>query len=188
MKHRRACMNILWVFFFSLLSLSKGWRFVLYEWEDSGVIMTQSQTGGQSCGNGPSLHICSRQRWLFFFFFFDHCPEFKTVANVTFPNHKVLLLFGWHGDKFFELVLYLSPFLTSVVSFCICGNPVDGCFLLKAGQSGKLLLLQKDAWRWLSLQKKPLIDTDFWGNYWCWTICECCLSVLFELIADQTSL
>lgn len=164
--------------FFLLLSLSKGWRFVLYEWEDSGVIMSQSQTGGQSCGSGPSLCICSRQAGSLTTV--QHLEPSPVSFFQTIKCTSGLLLFGWPGDMVFWVSsVFLSPFLTSVVSFCVYGNPVDGCFLLKARQSVKLLLW-KDSWQWLSLQNT---FTRYWflgqllmlnyGN----AVCQHCLSL-----------
>lgn len=144
MNETPTCMYwiYIWVGFFSYWASPKV--------EGLFFMNEKSQTGGQSCGSGPSLCICSRQAGSLTTA--QHLEPSPVSFFQTIKCTSGLLLFGWPGDTVFGVSsVFLSPFLTSVVSFCVYGNPVDGCFLLKARQSVKLLLW-KDSWQWLSLQ------------------------------------
>lgn len=77
----------IWVefFFFFLVSLSERWRWMngkilVSPWVSPKLEVRAVETARRSVSAADSAG------W-----FFDHCPAFTIMANVTFPNHKVHL-------------------------------------------------------------------------------------------------
>lgn len=187
MKHRHACMTIHFSFF---ISFHFYWAFLQF-----GGLFFMNENFLVSSRVSPKLEVravgeahrsvsaADSAGW-----FLDHTAQRLEPSPVSlFQTLKCtsgLLLFGWPGDEVFFLVssVFLNQFLKSVVSFCIYGNLVDGCFLLKLN-SQESYYYGKTPSNGL-VCKIFLVDTYFWHNYWRWTIWGCCLSALFELIAN----